>query len=116
MKKIIILITFSTLLLGACSNANRQVVNLVGKDFRFTPDVIQVEEGNTIVINFSNPDSVPHLIYLPEFEQHIGLPPGNEFTLEFVVDKTGTFEFICNVPGHLEAGMTGLLVVEPKNK
>lgn len=115
MKKIVLIFAFLSLLLGACSSTGRQEVDLVGKDFRFTPDVIQVKEGDTVVINFSNPDSVPHLIYLPEYEQHIGLPPGNEFTLEFVADKPGTFEFICNVPGHFEAGMIGQLIVEPAN-
>ncbi len=62
-------------------------------------------------INFINPDVVPHLINLPAFNQHIALPPGGEFTLEFAADKAGSFPFVCSVPGHEEAGMTGMLIV-----
>ena len=85
---------------------------MIGEDFRFSPDTLRVNDGDTVQINFSNPDVVPHLIDLPAFNQHIALAPGGEFTLEFVVDKTGSFPFVCSVPGHEEAGMVGLLIVD----
>jgi len=84
----------------------------VGEDFRFNPDVIQVNEGDFVRINFSNPDIVPHLIELPAFGQHIALIPDGEFSLQFLADKSGTFPFVCSVPGHEEAGMVGVLIVE----
>lgn len=88
--------------------------DLVGKDFRFFPDTLIVTEGDTVVINFENPDQVPHLIDLPDFNTHVGLPPGGEISLEFVADKVGAFDFVCSVPGHQEAGMVGKLIVQSK--
>lgn len=101
------------MLLGACSGLQIRKFDLIGEDFHFMPDTIRVSEGETLRINFSNPDVVPHLINLPAFNQHIALGPGGEFTLEFVADKAGSFPFVCSVPGHEEAGMTGLLIVDP---
>lgn len=103
---------FIMIYISACSGPRTRTIDLIGEDFRFTPDTIRVAEGDTVRINFSNPDVVPHLIDLPDLNQHIALPPGGEFTLEFVVDKAGSFPFVCSVPGHEEAGMTGLLIVD----
>ena len=106
---LLLMITF----ISACSGPKNRTFDLIGLDFRFTPDTLNVVEGDTIIINFSNPDIVPHLIDLPDFNQHIALPPGGEFALEFIADKAGSFRFVCSVPGHEEAGMTGLLIVIP---
>jgi uncharacterized cupredoxin-like copper-binding protein len=37
---------------------------------------------------------------------------GQAGTLEFTPTKPGTYEFICTVPGHKEAGMVGALIVK----
>lgn len=99
--------------LSACYGPRTVTVDLIGEEFRFTPDTIRVQEGDTVKINFTNPDVVPHLIDLPAFDQHIALPPDGYFTLEFVADKVGSFPYVCSVPGHQEAGMVGMLIVSP---
>ena len=102
-----------TTILTACSGPQTRTFDMIGEDFRFAPDTLRVSDGDTVRINFSNPDVVPHLIDLPAFNQHIALAPGGEFTLEFVVDKAGSFPYVCSVPGHEEAGMVGSLIVDP---
>jgi nitrite reductase (NO-forming) len=37
---------------------------------------------------------------------------GETTSVEFVADKTGTFEYYCSVGAHRAMGMTGSLVVE----
>ncbi len=108
-----LLVLSTATILTACSGPQTRAFDLIGEDFRFSPDTLRVNDGDTVRINFSNPDVVPHLIDLPAFNQHIALAPGGEFTLEFVVDKTGSFPFVCSVPGHEEAGMIGSLIVAP---
>lgn len=109
---IIVFLWASAISLTACGGPRTHEIDMVGKDFRFTPDTIRAAKGDRVIINFSNPDTVPHLIYLPEFNAHIGLTPGGAYPLEFVADQTGTFEYVCSVPGHQEAGMVGTLIVE----
>jgi nitrite reductase (NO-forming) len=38
--------------------------------------------------------------------------PGQTSSIRFVIDRPGTYRFLCTVPGHAEAGMTGTLIVE----
>ena len=111
----LLLVLSMATILTACSGPQTRTFDLTGKDFRFTPDTLRVNDGDTVRINFSNPDVVPHLIDLPAFNQHIALIPGGEFTLEFVVNRAGSFPFVCSVPGHEEAGMVGSLIVDPNS-
>ena len=37
---------------------------------------------------------------------------GQTETIEFVAPTSGTYTFICSVPGHATAGMVGDLIVE----
>ena len=39
--------------------------------------------------------------------------PGQTARLRFVLDEPGAYEVMCSIPGHAEAGMVGMLVVEP---
>jgi uncharacterized cupredoxin-like copper-binding protein len=38
--------------------------------------------------------------------------PGQTAEVEFVADKTGTFEYYCSVGTHRQMGMVGKLIVE----
>ncbi|MCS7095030.1 MAG: multicopper oxidase domain-containing protein [Thaumarchaeota archaeon] len=40
------------------------------------------------------------------------LTPGQSLTVYFVADRPGTYYYVCNVPGHVTAGMWGRFVVE----
>ena len=46
-----------------------------------------------------------------EYDLHIALDGGRVGTLEFTPTQSGEYEFICTVPGHEGAGMTGKLIV-----
>ena len=37
--------------------------------------------------------------------------PGQTVTLEFTPTAKGTFEYVCTIPGHKEAGMKGTITV-----
>jgi uncharacterized cupredoxin-like copper-binding protein len=38
--------------------------------------------------------------------------PGEAGHIEFIPEGTGTFEIVCTIPGHADAGMVGTLIVE----
>lgn len=110
--KVLASLLAAALLLAACGGQRTREIDMIGENFRFSPDIIRVSQGDRVKINFSNPDTVPHLIYLPDFNAHIALVPGGAYPLEFVADQAGTFAYVCSVPGHQEAGMVGTLIVE----
>lgn len=43
---------------------------------------------------------------------HVAAPSGDQAGVEFTPATPGEYEFYCTVPGHREAGMRGILVVQ----
>lgn len=78
----------------------------------FTPDTFAVNFGDAVRVTYRNALGT-HDWTIDEFNAKTKLlNAGEEETVEFVADKKGTFEFYCSVPGHREAGMKGMLIVE----
>ncbi len=86
--------------------------------FTFTKDgetnpTVEVSEGDTVRVTFTNDDAMPHDWVLDEFDASTEiLEDGNSETIEFVADETGSFEYYCSVGSHREEGMYGEFVVE----
>src|SRR5690554_3676216 len=76
------------------------------------PD-LRVAEGAVVAITITNNDGAMHDIAVPEFnaqsDQLVGV--GSATTIVFRASKSGTFEYICTIPGHKLAGMAGNLIV-----
>jgi nitrite reductase (NO-forming) len=65
--------------------------------------------GDTLKITLSSGDGVEHDIAFPDFNaqsEHV-VGKGSSTTLEFSVDKPGTYKYGCLIAGHREAGMEG---------
>lgn len=89
--------------------------------WRYSPNVIEVHEGDTVIIHALSKD-VPHSLTLPEFfdegrENGTGginvlLMPGEEEVITFIADKKGEFRFGCDVVcGSGHTSMHGTLKV-----
>ena len=90
---------------------NRVEIDMVARQWEFEPNVIEVSKGDTVVLTVTNID-VEHGIAIPEFDVDLELAPGTTSTVEFVADKSGEFEFSCNVYcGEGHSAMQGLLIV-----
>jgi FtsP/CotA-like multicopper oxidase with cupredoxin domain len=90
---------------------------------------IRVQEGDKVAVHFRNTGSQPHSIH---FHGQLGLSqamdgvpvtsqavkPGAEFVYEFTATSTGTMIYHCHVASysHIDMGMSGALIVEPKNE
>lgn len=94
------------------TNGVRKTFVVEGANYKFSPNNIVVNVGDTVEITFKNSQG-SHDFVIDEFEiatNQIG--EGEEETVEFVVDKKGTFEFYCSVGQHRANGMVGKLVVQ----
>lgn len=81
-------------------------------NFKLNPSTITVNEGDTVKITVIN-DGGSHNLFIEEYNERTDVvSSGNTRVLEFVADKTGTFNMWCEVSGHRSLGMEGTLVVE----
>lgn len=91
-------------------------------EFTFQPSQVTLQAGQPVTITLTNKGTLDHDlviealgIKLPPMSKnpkdHPMLAPSKSVTLTFTPVKKGTFEFICTVPGHKEAGMKGVIVV-----
>jgi len=84
---------------------------VTGGNFEFTPATMSVKKGDTVRITFMNVEGF-HDFVLNEFTVATKqIQGGTEEVVEFVADKTGSFEYYCSVGKHREMGMKGTLIV-----
>ena len=93
------------------SEARKIVVE--GNEFKFSPTSLTVKKGEKIMLVFKNMGKFPHNFKVDELEISTKtINGGEEDTIEFVSDKSGTFVMYCGVGNHRAQGMEGEVVVE----
>jgi len=67
-----------------------------------------------VTIDFNNPSPIPHnVVILKDGKELAGFDPITEGEEELSAElEAGSYEFICSVPGHAQAGMKGTLTVK----
>lgn len=84
------------------------------RKFAFTPERIEVSEGDLVRITLIAGD-IPHSFTVDAYKIAKRGEPGKPVTFEFLADHTGTFRFYCNLT--IDDGckkMAGELVVTKK--
>ena len=117
---------------GDPAKVSRTIEVTLDDSMRFTPDKIDVKAGETIRFFVRNAGKIQHemvLGTLDELKEHaemmkkmpgmqhaepnmITLKPGQRGGIVWQFDKPGKVDFACLVPGHMEAGMVGKVMVE----
>ena len=83
-------------------------------EFKFTPDTLTVKVGERVKVTLDNTKgTLKHDIKQADLNIDTAVEAGQKATFEFTPTKVGTFDFVCDVPGHKEAGMVGRIVVQP---
>ncbi|HSH49225.1 MAG TPA: cupredoxin domain-containing protein [Halomonas sp.] len=83
------------------------------RGFRFHPAQVEVPVGSEVVLTLKNTAVVGHNLHIPKLGVMTRtITHGESDSVRFSVDKAGTYAFRCEVPGHAQAGMTGVLKVQ----
>jgi len=97
-------------------------------DFAITPNQLSVPAGSEIQIRVANKGTVEHNFYIMQYGVDVGdmfdeedianaywevdAQPDESVELSFTApDQPGTYQIVCGMPGHLQAGMVGTLEV-----
>ncbi len=99
-------------------------ISAVAVEFSFSPDAWMAGAGSEVTLQFENQGSELHtwvIVNSPiesesEFSEDLivfetSAPASTAVTITFTAPAAGTYQVICDVPGHFSAGMEGLLTV-----
>jgi uncharacterized cupredoxin-like copper-binding protein len=118
---------------GKPAEVGRTLTVVMTDAMRFTPDVVSVQQGETVRFVVRNAGRLRHEMVIgtpAELAKHAALmarypgmqhdeaylahvEPGKTGEIVWHFNRAGKFEFACLVAGHFEAGMRGTLVVNP---
>lgn len=123
MRQLLVMLVLGfAILLTACQGApaavSGQEVQVIGGGYQeamvlvkggYTPDVIVVEKGKPVRLNFVRTESAScsEMVLIPDFKRSARLPKGEAVPVEFIPDKAGEFEFQCQM-----GMLRGKLIVE----
>ncbi|OGG60084.1 hypothetical protein A2765_03140 [Candidatus Kaiserbacteria bacterium RIFCSPHIGHO2_01_FULL_56_24] len=87
-------------------------VTLTGKNFSFSQAEIRVKKGERVKIEFTSEQGF-HDWVVDAFDARTEMVnTGDSTSVEFVADKSGSFEYYCSIGNHRANGMVGTLIVE----
>ncbi len=98
---------------GGGSSTTGVSVSVKAQDIKFDVKEIKAKVNQPVVVSYLNEGTLEHNFVIKDFNVKESIPTGGRKTITFTPTKTGTFDFVCDVPGHTEAGMVGKLIVEP---
>jgi uncharacterized cupredoxin-like copper-binding protein len=87
-------------------------VEVMAKEFSFTPAKLTLKAGQPSTIALKNTGSIEHDLTVDDADFKLSVTSGKTGEKELKVAKPGTYEFHCSVAGHKDAGMKGELTVE----
>ncbi|MDP1794967.1 MAG: cupredoxin domain-containing protein [Acidimicrobiales bacterium] len=108
---IAIALTIAVPIAGADAlGAQTDDIRIATRDLEFAPKQLRAPAGDIGVI-VTNDDLFWHTFTVNKFNANVNVATGGRKRLVLDNVAPGTYEFVCAIPGHEGAGMTGMLVV-----
>ena len=116
---------------GDAKSIGRSIGFVMSDAMRFTPDRLEVKQGETLRLVLRNDGKLRHEFVLgtkQELDEHAALmrrfpnmehdepymahvPPGRTAEIVWTFNRAGEFAFACLIDGHYQAGMVGSVKV-----
>jgi cytochrome c oxidase subunit 2 len=83
---------------AAAQTASPRAIDVVAASFKFEPELIQVTEGETVVLRARSADGKGHGIAIKELKIKAALPKTGEVVpIEITAGRPGTYTIACSV-------------------
>ena len=93
---------------------NRAEFTLVARNFRYTPNRLEVSQDDLVKVTIRSED-VAYSFAIDEYRIVRRVPAGGTATFEFRADRPGVFRFYSNLTSDsAHAEMQGQLIVKPR--
>ena len=91
--------------------AAAQEFTVTSHDIYFEPKELTIPAGQEVKLLLPNAGAAPHNFSIDALGISVDQAPG-ENKEAMVNAAAGTYDFYCNVPGHKEAGMVGVMTAQ----
>lgn len=107
---VVALVALGGILFLPISDDSLPPVEISMVEYAFDPVDAEAEPGQKLRI--SNDGTITHSYLIVDLAKGTELQPGEQRTLQLPGDvEPGTYRVICDIPGHVEQGQVGTLVV-----
>jgi uncharacterized cupredoxin-like copper-binding protein len=123
------ILTIGVLMLSACGSSGPEKISVTTTEFMFEPTSWTVSAGKQVELTLKNDGKLDHEWVIIKQGMEVTVPfdaddedkvfwemeagPGETMTETFTApSEAGTYTIVCGTPAHLEAGMTGTLIVK----
>ena len=96
---------------GSTEESPGEKITVVGKEFSYDPATLNLKAGQLFTIILRNTGSIEHDIRVDDAKFRLTVPGNNAREKGLKVERPGTYQFYCSLPGHKSAGMKGELTV-----
>jgi plastocyanin len=79
-------------------------------DVAFVPEEVAIPADTPVTFTLPNTGLALHNFSVAALDVSVDVPPGETLSVT-ITAPAGTYEFICAIPGHADAGMVGTLTV-----
>jgi uncharacterized cupredoxin-like copper-binding protein len=128
-KLLVSLTMILALTLSACENAGSTTnPSFTITDFAFAPNEFTITAGQEITLKLTHNGTMEHNFIIMKYGTDAGtmfdeadesnvlwkmsLQPGDTKTVVFAApEQPGTYQILCGMPGHMQSGMVGRLIV-----
>ena len=128
-RRVLVFLTILMSVLSACGGSGpSSKVSFTMTDFAFNPNEFTVPAGEEITLHVTHRGTMEHSFIIMKYEKDAGemfddedkvnifwevdVEPGDAETVIFTApEHPGTYQVICGMPGHLQSGMIGKLIV-----
>jgi uncharacterized cupredoxin-like copper-binding protein len=96
---------------GTPATASGASATVESYDIYFEPKQLTIPAGTDVTVTLPNEGVTLHNLSIDALAISVDIDPGETKTVT-INAPAGSYEYYCNVPGHKEAGMIGMLTVQ----
>jgi plastocyanin len=116
---VVVVISIGVAIRDRTADTSTGSAEIVLEDLRFSPSRLDAKVGVPLTVRLTNRGLERHDLNFPAL--HMAglqgvesiLEPGETRTITLRFEAPGSHTFICSLPGHAAAGMTGAVFVRP---
>jgi plastocyanin len=85
-------------------------VEVLMNEYAFVPSEVHAAAGQNVRV--TNQGAITHSLLVVGLAKGVELQPGGVAEFRLPLASEGTYQLICDLPGHVEQGMAGTLVID----